>query len=125
MDEKNQAVYRFSGSKNAVADQDTAMIGLTQEEIETAKSLSKVAFENRFCQVRRRPLLVIFLVDPKAGGDEYQIKGPAFSIAICFPTTDKLVQEKTYQINKVLRDQIIRESEDNADEDEDLIGEAA
>ncbi|WP_373009295.1 Z1 domain-containing protein, partial [Hyphomonas sp.] len=73
LDEKNQAVYRFSGSKNAVADQDTAMIGLTQEEIETAKSLSKVAFENRFCQVRRRPLLVIFLVDPKAGGDEYQI----------------------------------------------------
>jgi hypothetical protein len=125
LDENNPAVYRFSGSKNAVADQDTAMIGLTDEEVEIAKSLSKVAFENRFCQVRRRPLLAIFLVDPKRDSPTYKVKSPAFSIAVCFPTTLKPVQEKTYQINKVLRDQIIRESEDNADDDEDPIGEAA
>jgi Z1 domain len=125
LDAKNTSIYRFSGTKNAVADQDTAMIGLSQDEIDTAKSLPKVAFENRYCQVRIRPLLVIFLVDPKTDSTEYKIKSPAFSIAVCFPTTQKPVQEKTYQINKVLRDQIIKESEDNADDDEDLIGDAA
>ena len=75
--------------------------------------------------MRKRPLLVLFLVQQRSRQDlpACRLTGPAFSLAVCLPTTKQQVREQTYQINKVLRDQILKESEDNADDDETDIGE--
>jgi hypothetical protein len=110
-------VYRFSGNKNAVADQVTPTLGLSEDEIESARSLEVVPPENRYSKVRVKPLLVVFLVKPHQEAHS-ALKTAIPAIALCLPNTNIPVEEKTYHINKVLRDQLIKESEDNADDDE-------
>lgn len=116
--------YRFGGSKSSVGDQDTPRIGLTDDEVRAADDIPRATYENKYCLVRKKPLIVLFLVRPNPE-EKSDIKGAAFSLAICMPSTNRLVREQTYQINKVLRDQIMKESEDNADDDEVDIGDAA
>ena len=118
-------VYQVSGTKNAVADQDTPLLGLSRTEIESAASLLVSPPQNRFCQVRSRPLLVLFLVNPQKEIHEMDIKSPVLSVALCMPPTERDVREHVYQINLVLRDQIMQESADNADDDEVLMEGAA
>ncbi|RCL90141.1 Z1 domain-containing protein [Hyphomonas sp.] len=114
--------YRIGGSKNSLGDQDTAKIGLTIGEIETAASIPSAANENKYCLVRERPLLVVFLVHPNADLGDCELDSAAFSIALCMPATQRQVREQTYQINRVLREQILMESEENSDDDEAGLG---
>ena len=117
--------YQVSGTKNAVADQDTPALGLSRTDIEGAASVSVSPPQNRFCLVRKRPLLVLFLVNPQQNIPDMKIRGPVLSVALCMPPTEKDVREHIYQINLVLRDQIMQESADNADDDEVMLaGEA-
>lgn len=111
-------MYRFSGKKNAVADQNTATLGMSPDTIANAPDKVEVGSgENRFCKVRERPLLVLFLVRPeKAKG--CKIVDSILSIALCLPDTGMPVEEKSYHINKVLREQMKHESDENYDEDE-------
>jgi hypothetical protein len=117
--------YRFGGSKSSVGDQDTPKLGLTDDEIAVAKNLPCAIYENRFCLVRKRPLLVLFLVKPNLDLPGNRLKEAAFSLAVCLPSTEHPIREQTYQINRVLRDQMMKESEENADDDEEQIGDAA
>lgn len=108
-------LYRFSGAKNAVADQDTATLGLSAADQTRARDIDVAPGENKFCKIREKPLLVLFLIKPT--GDT-AFKRSVVSLAVCLPNTAKEVQEKTYHINKVLRDQMQLESESEQDEDE-------
>lgn len=64
------------------------------------------------------PLLAVFLVKPKRQLEGCKLTESTLSVALCLPTTNKPLEEKTYHINKALRDQMMLESEDNADDDE-------
>ena len=116
-------VYRFSRKKNAVGDQDTPKIGLTDDEVEEAKGLVSSVVENKYCRVRKRPLLVVFLVKVEKCVPAADLKDHAMSVAICLPVTQKSIREHTYQINKTLRAQMLDESQENADDDEAALNE--
>lgn len=115
------SVYRFSGGKNAVADQDTPRLGLSKQEISEATSSAVSPLQNRYSLVRTRPLLVMFLVHPPKDLEGLKFTQPVFSLAVCLPLTSTAVREQTYQINRVLRDQIMQESEENSDDDEVML----
>lgn len=113
--------YKFSGSKQAIGDADTPMLGLTLEEQEQAKRLPKNGLMNRYSAVRKKPLLIVFPVAVKSGEAKHLGKY-TLSLAISLPKTELQIREHTYQITKVLQEQMRREYEESVDEDQDELG---
>jgi len=121
--DETKPIYRFSGAKNNVGDQDTVKIGLSANQAETARNLNRIAPMNKYCCARERPLFVIFLIHPEESLSGLKLEGPLFSIAMCLPETDVPVVERVYQINQVMQRQMQRESENNSDDDQSNKGE--
>lgn len=115
-DDRN--TYRFSGSKQAIGDADTPKLGLSKAEQDEAEKLPKNGLMNRYCAVRSKPLLVVFPVAVKPG-ESRNLGRYTLSLAICLPRTNLKIREHTYQITKVLQEQMRREYEESVDEDQD------
>jgi len=115
---------RITGTKNRVALQGDAAIGMTDDEKELALDYNKHGHrgDSKYCMARKRPLLLVHVF--KVGSedkDEINIIDPAISLSLCFPPTNVKSVERTYHINKVYRDILQKKSDDEADDDEDTI----
>ena len=65
-------------------------------------------------------LLHIFRVDSE-GRDDIKITDPAISLSLCFPPTNVKPIERTYQVNKVYRNLIQKQDDEEVDDDEEAI----
>jgi hypothetical protein len=119
-------IFRFTGTSNAVGDQDTVKIGLDQSELLIADSLAGGARDkvNKFNRVRKRPLLVVHLVSAEPQIEGSQLEHYCVSLSFCMRTTHKPVREQTYQINEVFRRTMLEPFDDEAEDDADQMQEA-
>lgn len=116
--DSDRNAYRFTGSKQAIGDADTPKLGLSDVEIKAADNLPKNGLVNRYCAVRTKPLLIVFPVSVRSDVAK-SLRGNTFSLAICLPKTNLKIREHTYQITKVLQEQMRREYADSIDEDQE------
>jgi hypothetical protein len=113
-------VYRFTGTSNSVGDQDSVKIGLDDKLIKQADESSKVAGDrtNKYCRVRTRPLMIIYLVAvDKATIPGCMLENYSVSLSFCLPTTHQLVREQTYQVNEIFRRSVTQPFDDEIDDD--------
>lgn len=122
-------MLRFSGTSNKVGDQDAPQLGLSAEEIERATA-EHVSYRgdktHRYSKVRKRPLLIIFVVGinnsgQTADGDLIRVKDYALSFGLCLPTTRKPIREQTYQVNPVFRASMQSPYDDEDEEADDVV----
>ena len=114
-------IFRFTGTSNAVGDQDTVKIGLEQRELELADTLAGSSPDqmNRYNRVRKKPLLVVHLVSANHRIPDSQLDDYCVSLSFCMPGTMKPVREQAYQVNEVFRRTMLEpynnETEDDAE----------
>lgn len=109
----NPGGFSFT-EKGALGDADTVKLGLSDEQISKANEKSIGAGKNKYCSVRQKPLLVIYLVgiDPKI--KNVQLLDYCISVVLCLPNSDIEAKEHEYLVNKVFID-----STSNIEDDED------
>ena len=122
------SMLRFSGTSNKVGDQDAPRLGLTDEEIRKADGEEKLYpgdKTNRYSRVRKRPLLIIFVVGIKSGekaqANSIDVKDYAVSLGFCLPTTRKPIRAQTYQVNQVFRDSMQSPYDDEDEEADEVV----
>ena len=121
-DLKAEDVLRITKDKNRVADPKDAGYGLfpgKEEEVRKLKGIIK-GEERRFCYVRSRPLLIIHLLRLADGENKerLQMQDPAVTFSICLPKTGIASIERTYKVNRVYQEEMLRQARDNEDDDE-------
>lgn len=122
------SMLRFSGTSNKVGDQDAPRLGLTDEEIRRADALERSYAgdkTNRYSRIRKRPLLIIFVVGIKSEAGEkggtIDVKDFAVSLGFCLPTTRKPIRAQTYQVNQVFRDSMQSPYDDEDEEADEVV----
>lgn len=118
--DKDNGIYRFTGEKQALGDANTPTLGLTDTQMKDADRASRRPTENKYCVVRENPLLIVFPVSVSSGAGS-NLKQFTVSLALCLPRTLLAIREHTYQINKVLLNQLRSESEEAAEDDEEAV----
>lgn len=109
--------YQFTGGSRSLGDHDTHTILLSDPQKEEARNLKVVRSENRYCAVRKSPLLVIFAVKT-IGKLESSLGDVAYSFSVSMPLSGIEVKEHEYHINRVLQEQLRFEGEQFAEDDE-------
>lgn len=119
-------IFQFTGTSNAVGDQDTVKIGLEQSELVRAESMTGTLRDkiNKFNRVRKRPLLVIHLVSTGPQIEGSKLENYCVSLSFCMPTTHKPVREQAYQVNEVFRRTMLEPFDAEAEDDADYMLEA-
>lgn len=119
-------IFRFTGTGNAVGDQDTVKIGLEQSELLQAETMAGIAPEkmNRFNRVRKKPLLVIHLVSAEPQVKGSRLEDYCVSLSFCMPATRKPVREQAYQVNEVFRRTMLEPYDDETEDDAEQMLEA-
>lgn len=110
--------YRFT-KKDAVGDRDTLTLGLNEEQKMRAKEYQKVKGDksNRYCLVREKPLLVIFLIGLNQNATAVDIEDYCVSLALSLPKSSKPAKEHLYQVNAVFKRTMLMAEEEDEDED--------
>jgi hypothetical protein len=110
---------------NKVADPGDAKIGLNPREIGQAEEQAKILNikgEEKYCLIRRRPLLIIHVFGAdKDAYDGFTIGEHNLSLSVCLPSTKLPVVERTYQVNEVFRRSLMTPVDDETDEDEEAV----
>ena len=114
-------IYRFTGTSNSAGDQDSVKLGLTREQLDRADLLKKQKIKGRniHCQVRTRPLLIIYTIATPTDINNSKLEDYAVSLGFCMPETKLRSREQTYQVNKVFQQSTFSYFDDDFDDDED------
>jgi hypothetical protein len=114
-------IYRFTGTSNSAGDQDSVKLGLTDEQLDQAEILKKQKTKGRnvHCQIRTRPLLIIYTIATPTDIKSSKLKDYAVSLGFCMPETERRSREQTYQVNKVFQQSTFSYFDDDFDDDED------
>ena len=119
-------IFRFTGTSNAVGDQDTVKIGLEQSDLLQAETIAGTDPDkmNRFNRIRKKPLLVIHLVaaEPQVQGS--RLEDYCVSLSFCMRATHKPVREQAYQVNEVFRRTMLQPFDDETEDDAEQMLEA-
>ena len=121
--EVDRGNYRFTGATNSAGDPDSVKLGLTKDQINEAKNFEKLPRDSasRWCRVREKPLLIIYLIGINGTKPECLLKDYCVSLGFCLPVTAQPVREQTYQVNEVFR-RTLQPYEHEVDDDEDISG---
>ena len=114
-------IYRFTGTSNSAGDQDSVKLGLTREQLDRADILKKQKTKGRnvHCQVRTRPLLIIYTIATPTDIKNSKLEDYAVSLGFCMPETELRSREQTYQVNRVFQQSTFSYFDDDFDDDED------
>ena len=116
-----QGTYKLT-AKNKAANPGDERIGLSPEEIAEAKSTGTPG-ARKFCLARKRPLLLVHLVDTSDGPKLDFTGSVAASLSFCMPGTTLPAVSRTYQVNAVYRQQLLNLTQEH-DDDEEMLEEA-
>ncbi len=122
--EVQKKALRITGTKNRVAEQGDAMIGLTKKELELASELQAQGHrgDSKYCRARARPLLLIHIFEAgKEKSEDIVLSNPAISLSLCFPATQIQPIERTYQVNQVYKAMMQSQIEEEVDDDEEAV----
>lgn len=104
-------LFKPTGDKNRVCDPDDPRLLLTSGQRTQAEELRKERTflgDTAFCQVRKRPLLLVHLFQSqpsKVNGKELT-DAAIVSLGFCMTATDREVAARKYQVNSVYRRQL-------------------
>ncbi len=120
--EVDKGNYRFTGTTNSAGEPDSVKLGLTKDQIKEAKSFEKLPRDSasRWCRVREKPLLIIYLIGIDGKNHECQLEDYCVSLGFCLPITAQPVREQTYQVNEVFR-RTAQSYEHEVEDDEDYL----
>lgn len=113
--------FRVTGGRNRVADPTDAQIGLTQSQVDAGdseKASGRLRGDKAYCAQRSRPMLLIHLFTTGKELPGLNLDGPVVTLSFCLPRTEKLISERSYQVNAVYRKQL-QEAFAREDEDDD------
>jgi hypothetical protein len=116
--------WRVTGGRNRLADPADAQLLLSSHQF--AQVPVDARGDRPFCRVRKRPLLLIHLLniapdDPQRRAD-LNLQGPVVSLSFCTPPTDLPPIERSYQVNAVYRKQLELFATEPDDDDVALVG---